>query len=348
MKLPTRLHRSKGILRGEPHGTITVVLTPFLLLVLVVGVLCASSYDFDRLAAQPRTGLSALVDQLQRDQWFVQACLTSSGGAVLMSDTGQFELRRISALEGQELPRDTTCLAVAGTGHTVMTGHFDGSLRLWRAEQEDLPPVRLDAHAETVHVLALDDEGRVAASASCEEAVQLWDLTTGRRLSRLSYRGEPVLAARLIMSPSGQFVGVRRLLQFTCFRVLDASPLDGDWKDVLCAAFSPCDRFLVAVQNDGTVACWALDTAAERWRSESTGHHPGDVAVAISNDGGYAAAIRGGIAHIWEVETGRLVHVSQDPMPPVRALRFLDSTDPRAEQRLAAIACDGEIYCWPF
>ena len=80
----------------------------------------------------------------------------------------------------------------------------DGQL----GETRELPPgvklVRtLEGHDDVVCSVAFDPAGQTLASGSADRTVKLWDVTSGKLLRTLGYRGlPPSIAARALPAPA--------------------------------------------------------------------------------------------------------------------------------------------------
>jgi RNA polymerase sigma factor (sigma-70 family) len=81
---------------------------------------------------------------------------------------------------------EVNCILFASSGPTLLSGHADGSVRVWDLTMES-PARRFQAHEEGVLRMALSPDGRTLASTSAtyfngESVVRLWEVATGKPL----------------------------------------------------------------------------------------------------------------------------------------------------------------------
>ena len=116
--------------------------------------------------------------------------------------------------------------------------------------------------------------------------------------------------------------------------------LRGHEDGVLCAAFSPDDRFVVTGSADKTARVWDVATGAERFRFE--GHQRMVTRVAWSANGRrIATAGPDYTARVWDAVTGELVAILQGHKNHVHQLAI--SSD---GSRVVTGSCDGSAICW--
>ena len=163
----------------------------------------AFSPDGATLVAGGADGTVTLVDladpaspRLQRSlegpESAVQDLAFSPDGRTLHAATSDPALHRwrMGARGPRALPvrRDfdgsVQAVAESGTG-IVATGGADGSVRLWTARGQRLVPVRRLPVAEgsTVRTVAFSPDGRTVAAGSTDQAVRVWQVASGERLS---------------------------------------------------------------------------------------------------------------------------------------------------------------------
>jgi WD40 repeat protein len=68
-------------------------------------------------------------------------------------------------------------VALSGDGSLLVSGGFDGTVRLWEAPN-GRPLSALIGHTSPVYGVALSEGGRLLASGSFDGSVRLWDFST--------------------------------------------------------------------------------------------------------------------------------------------------------------------------
>ncbi|WP_433256775.1 WD40 repeat domain-containing protein [Streptosporangium sp. CA-135522] len=127
---------------------------------------------------------------------------------------------------------------------------------------------RLLGHGDQVNAVAVAPDGRVAASASRDGTVLLWDLA------------DPA-------------------------RPRPPAVLTGHTDLVAAAAFSPDGRFLATTSADHTVKVWDLTAESPALHATLTGHPDWTLGVAFRPDGGVlATGSRDGTVRLWSVDPG--------------------------------------------
>jgi WD40 repeat protein len=210
-----------------------------------------------------------------------------------------------------------TRLAFSPDGTRVITGDYDGSLRVWDTVTGRLCR-RIDTGFTHVMALALAPRGTTAASAGMSRApdhpelVELWDLATGQHLLRIERKGwEP---RDLAFSPDGKTIAVAA---------------DGEGGPVW------------------GVYLWDAATGKDRWHTQ-TPESP--VSVAFSPDGRILAAGVAGMVRLLDPATGREVRrVEAEEYPDLGLLVF--SPDGKAVAAVAQgspLASTGEkhVFLW--
>jgi WD40 repeat protein len=90
----------------------------------------------------------------------------------------------VAILEGQPLQRVkrpfegcglATCIAVAPDGQTIVTGHEDGTLRVWNEVGGAVKKV-LYGHGTNIKCVAVSPDGTTIASGSADGLVKLWGM----------------------------------------------------------------------------------------------------------------------------------------------------------------------------
>ncbi|MBL8826302.1 MAG: serine/threonine protein kinase [Planctomycetaceae bacterium] len=177
-------------------------------------------------------------------------------------------------------------------------------------------------HPGTVTTIEISKDGKYAATAGSDGAVQLWDTATGKRLHEPLRSGGAVEAVafhpqRPLLAVGGKGFGIK-------FWDIAKGQLSGEalpsLGNVYAIAFDPAGQTLIAGSDKGQVTRWNVDSRLEQGTPLSA---PGFVlAVAFSTDGkrifaGTSGKKPGdadytGRLHIWNADTGDVV---RPPLP---------------------------------
>jgi WD40 repeat protein/serine/threonine protein kinase len=257
-------------------------------------------------------------------------------------------------------------LALTPDGRSVLSGGWDGAVRLWDVEGGRCMWT-LNGHRRPVHAVDLTPDARMAVSVCEDESVWLWELAAGRfrtgpKGRRLYASSNPPswdgrdgigeLALRvertaIRLTPDGRLVlyagldGVLRMwtVPDRQFRTLDESAagrlvsVSADSRRALSVGWrGPAD------ERKRVVRLW--DLADGRCLRELAGHESGVTALCFSPDGRYAATgCHGGTIRVWDLGDGRCVQVLTGGTTP-HALSF------DADGRFLISGGSGDIRLW--
>ncbi len=212
---------------------------------------------------------------------------------------------------------DVDVLASSPSGAFTALGIGDGSIVL--LDTNGRASFTLKGHRGPITGLSFDRDGRRLASASRDGDVRLWDILSGRELSR--FKGGPVVA----LSPDGGSVvvggkvGVIVLDAMTGARLLE---LAGAGSEVRRLAFSP-DGTLLAVVRPAVeeLTVYEIKTGRPRY---AMGDQPSGMSDAVFSPDGrrLATADRAGAVVIREASSGRPLLTLRGPASPILRIAF--------------------------
>jgi WD40 repeat protein len=177
-------------------------------------------------------------------------------------------------------------------------------------QSEQTAHVIYRGHSDKVHTLAWSPDGKLIASSSLDETVQIWESSTGKQ--QLLYRNNSLQPTTLAWSPDGTY------LACTCGLMSE------------------------------TVQVW--DTAIGRVsKSHATyhGHSETINALAWSPDGKYiAAASDDKTVQVWDALSGRTLFTYRGHAQPVKTLSWVQSKVHGESERIASSGEDKTVHVW--
>ncbi|HUW60187.1 MAG TPA: hypothetical protein VMZ06_04200 [Candidatus Bathyarchaeia archaeon] len=193
------------------------------------------------------------------------------------------------------------CMDVSPDGHSLLTGGYDGKVRLWNADTGALVRT-FYGHSSLISSLDFAESGDQFLSGSYDGSVILWDLESGAQITAIPL-GAAVYSA--VLSPDATRILVTR--QDHDPEILLASggatvaTLTGHTEIVYDVAYRPDGAMVATASADGTARFW--DAAGGFIDSLP---HPDEVTTLVfSSDGTrLLTGCADGDARYWDVETG--------------------------------------------
>jgi WD40 repeat protein len=291
-----------------------------------------------------------------------QQLLFSPDGALLATASagGTVTLRRV--VDGTVVHRldhrgGATAVAFEPAGEWVVSGGYDGVLRMWDMQSGRL--IReLEGHSGTAWSIDVSPDGERIASGGEDRTVRVWRAADGNLLRR--FAGHALNIWEVRFSPDGGRVASASFDRTV--RIWDVATgavvrtLTGHKQAVVGLAYSPDGKFIATGSDDSTVRLWRTADGA-LLRTLANGNHA--YKVAYSGDGRWLVSggrARGAIGTLWHNVTGlggekeaiRLWRFSDGALVGAIALRGdVSSVAVSRDGRWLAAATDGSgIMLW--
>ncbi|KAJ2935963.1 hypothetical protein H1R20_g1129, partial [Candolleomyces eurysporus] len=188
----------------------------------------------------------------------------------------------LSKLEGHSLT--VNAVAISPDNKRVVSGSFDGTLRIWDLETGKQRIVSgssdetiriwdaatraqvgepLRGHESSVWSVAISPDGKRIVSGSDDHTIRIWDLETGAQVGE-PLRGHTYEVYSVAISPDGKHI-VSSSSDRT-IRIWDletgaqvGEPLRGHTNNVESVAISPDGKRIVSGAMDGTIRIWSAE-----------------------------------------------------------------------------------------
>jgi WD40 repeat protein len=166
----------------------------------------------------------------------------------------------------------------------------------------------LEGHTNWVMSVAFSPDGKHVVSGSYDKTMRIWEMETGREVSRLEGNARGVTSVAFSSDGkhvvSGSYDETVRIWEMETGR--EVTKLEGHTDVVASVSFSPDGKHVVSGSYDCTVRIWETDTGREVTKLE--GHTDFVRSVAFSPDGKHVVSGSDDMTvRIWETETGREV-----------------------------------------
>jgi WD40 repeat protein len=242
-------------------------------------------------------------------------------------------------------------LGRSGDRDVVVTGGWDGTVRLWDALSGAVV-AELSGHDGSVRAIALGRAGNrdVVVSGGDDARVQLWDATSGAVVAKLIGHLGGIRAVALGRAGdrdvvvSGGSDGTVRLWDASSGAVVaELSGHDGSVRAVALGRAGDGD-VVVSGGSDGTVRLW--DASSGAVVAELSGHRGGVNSAAVGRAGNRDVVVSGGddgTVRLWDASSGAVVAELSGHGGEVRAVALGRAGD---RDIVASGGLDGAVRLW--
>ncbi|KAF9125237.1 hypothetical protein BGX30_000564, partial [Mortierella sp. GBA39] len=232
-----------------------------------------------------------------------------------------------------------TGLAFSPTGHQLLSGSEDTTVRLWNFETGSVD-MCLDGWCDRVMGLAFSSSSKQFALAGSNSSV--WDARTGAVVFDL--KEHMGWSANVEFSPDGNLVAFSSHKgKIQVYNTCSGSPemvLENEPDDITDIAFSPNGRWIVASNVTGDLQLWETETAVSglRWN----GHAGIVMAITFSPDSrSIVSCAYDGSVKLWDVYTGSMISAFAGHMQSVNCVTFTPDGS-----RIASASSDSTVRLW--
>lgn len=219
-------------------------------------------------------------------------------------------------------PDGVKACAFSPDGTTVVSGDYEGTLKLWDVASGQLlatltgPRINTQAHA-------LSPDGSTLATGNNNGVLKLWDVQT--RKERATFTGHKGSIQACVFSPDSAAIlsagwdGTLKLWDVATGQVL--ATLTGHTREVAACAFSADGSLIASGDNGGVLKLWDARTLQEL--KSLNGHRGVIVACPFSPDSStVATASWDGTLRLWDVATGQMRFTLTDHFGEVTSCAF--------------------------
>lgn len=164
---------------------------------------------------------------------------------------------------------EITCVRFTSDGRGLLSGGWDNTLRLWDVGS-DMGRV-LAQHEDWIREIATSPRPDIIATASKDQTLCLWDLSTGEQKGRiLAHLGGADSASfnpDFTLLASGGRDHLIKLWDLKSGKQI--GQLSGHEKPVISVAFSPDGRWIASGSGDNTLRIWGVKDAETGYRTHS-------------------------------------------------------------------------------
>lgn len=244
--------------------------------------------------------------------------------------------------------------AISQDSRWLVTGGWDGEIRVWDLAHPENEPVKLSAHAPSVRAVSITPDGRWLVSGGEDNAIRFWNLRDLAQppIQRTLHQG-PVTTIAISRDSHWVATGSEdasvQLIRITndpAHPIGYTIPLEGHQKSVTSLAFDRDSHWLASGSQDATIRLWDV-TAWDVSTPVDTlsGHSAGITDLEITSDGRWlASASRDDTVRLWRLDNA-------DPARDPVVLRghtdsIMDIAITPDSRQLVSVSLDGIALLW--
>jgi guanine nucleotide-binding protein subunit beta-2-like 1 protein len=222
-------------------------------------------------------------------------------------------------LKGELVGHSNWVTSIATTdqdANMVLSSSRDKTVIVWRiiadADTYGVAEKALRGHSHFVEDVVISSDGQFALSASWDQTLRLWDLTSGETTNRFIGHSKDVLSVafnvdntKIVSGSRDKTIKLWNVLGECKYTIVD----DGHTDWVSCVRFSPNpdNELIVSAGWDKLIKVWDLTTC--KLRTDLVGHTGYLNTVTVSPDGSLCASGgKDGIAMLWDLNEGKRLY----------------------------------------
>ncbi len=206
-----------------------------------------------------------------KDSKITQVKVSNQGQEILIAQlNGTIELyqlhsgRRLQFLGHKER---ISSIDMSANGHFVLSGSYDGKALFWNSKTGQV--IHDFKHSEgRITKVALDASGQYAFTANSFKESFIWQLSSGKKVSQLSYPMRQLIFTSVVFSHGGNLLATGAPNRKIKLWHVDTGKLIAEWKyeadgfgaTILDFAFSEDDKHLIAENSYGLAEVWDISS----------------------------------------------------------------------------------------
>ncbi|KAG4432840.1 hypothetical protein IFR05_011679 [Cadophora sp. M221] len=212
-------------------------------------------------------------------------------------------------------------VAFSKNGGRLLSGSWDGSLRLWELDTERTLQSFHGHSDDATNVVFVGDE-TVLASASSDATIKFWDASSGSLLQELNDHKDRISGLAYATDggelASGSGDGTIRIWDIETG--LAVRTLPGEHGGIWSIAITDEGRRLISGSGDGTISIW--DVRAKSIIRTLKGHDDGVRSIAIRGDS-FASGSWDRTVKVWDIRTGSATRILQGQDDHITAVVYV-------------------------